>query len=64
MAAHAHLRESLMAQPLLGRPDPTQTLADGLVAYFGHVAADPIDDLGGGEPAYVRASSAERLWKS
>jgi tRNA threonylcarbamoyladenosine biosynthesis protein TsaB len=49
---------------LVGDPDPARTLADGLVAYFGHVTVDPIADLGGWEPAYVRASSAERLWKT
>ena len=36
----------------------------GLVGYFAHVDTEPIADLAGWEPAYVRASSAERLWKT
>ncbi len=38
--------------------------ADGLVAFAARVPGAPVDDLGAWEPAYVRASSAERLWKS
>ena len=45
-------------------PDAMGTLAEGLVAYFARVDAEPISDLAGWEPAYVRASSAERLWKT
>jgi tRNA threonylcarbamoyladenosine biosynthesis protein TsaB len=39
------------------------TLADGLVAFFARSPSEPIADLAGWEPAYVRASSAERLWQ-
>jgi tRNA threonylcarbamoyladenosine biosynthesis protein TsaB len=38
-------------------------LADGLVEYVERVPTPPVDDLGAWEPSYVRASSAERLWK-
>ena len=39
------------------------SLADGLVRYLGlHPDTPPIQDVGGWEPRYVRASSAERLW--
>jgi tRNA threonylcarbamoyladenosine biosynthesis protein TsaB len=48
----------------VAEPPETRTLADGLVDYFGRVASDPVPDLGSWEPLYVRASSAERLWKA
>jgi tRNA threonylcarbamoyladenosine biosynthesis protein TsaB len=48
----------------VAEPPETRTLADGLVDYFGRVASDPVSDLGSWEPLYVRASSAERLWKA
>jgi tRNA threonylcarbamoyl adenosine modification protein YeaZ len=40
-----------------------RTLADGLVEYFARIEEGPVGDLGSWEPLYVRASSAERLWK-
>jgi tRNA threonylcarbamoyl adenosine modification protein YeaZ len=43
-----------------GRPD---TLAVGLLRYLTlHPATAPVPDPKGWEPAYIRASSAERLW--
>lgn len=39
--------------------------ADGLIRYLDrHPEAEPVEDPGAWEPAYVRASGAERLWKS
>ena len=43
-------------------PDRERPYADGLVAFAARVVGGPVDDLGAWEPAYVRASSAERLW--
>lgn len=45
-------------------PGDARTLAEGLVAYLARVDLEPIADLAGWEPAYGRASSAERLWRS
>ena len=47
-------------------PDAEATsLADGLVRYLHrHPDKEPVDDPGGWEPEYVRASSAERLWSA
>lgn len=39
------------------------SLADGLVDYVARVCPRPIPDLSAWEPEYLRASSAERLWK-
>jgi tRNA threonylcarbamoyl adenosine modification protein YeaZ len=41
-----------------------QTLADGLVTYVARACPAPVSDLAAWEPEYVRASSAERLWRS
>ena len=45
--------------------DPERTPADGLVRFLA-LSPDlgPVGDPGAWEPEYVRASSAERLWKS
>jgi len=44
--------------------DDDQTPADGLVRFFGmQPELVPVADPGSWEPAYVRASSAERMWK-
>ena len=41
------------------------SLADGLVRYLRrNPSTPPVKDVGGWEPAYVRASGAERLWKT
>lgn len=41
------------------------SLADGLLAYLALVpGSEPLDDPASWEPAYVRVSGAERLWKS
>ena len=45
-------------------PDPVLTLADGLVEYLARTGIAPVPDLPSWEPEYVRASSAERLWRS
>jgi tRNA threonylcarbamoyladenosine biosynthesis protein TsaB len=44
--------------------DPERTPADGLVRFLALTAdLGPVGDPGAWEPEYVRASSAERLWK-
>lgn len=45
-------------------PDAEEpSLADGLIRYLSRQPhAEPVEDPGSWEPAYVRASSAERLW--
>jgi tRNA A37 threonylcarbamoyladenosine modification protein TsaB len=44
--------------------DPEQTPADGLVRFLALTPdLGPVGDPGAWEPEYVRASSAERLWK-
>lgn len=45
-------------------PDPVLTLADGLIEYVARTGVAPVSDLASWEPEYVRASSAERLWRS
>jgi tRNA threonylcarbamoyladenosine biosynthesis protein TsaB len=45
--------------------DDASCRADGLIRYLDrHADAEPVEHSGAWEPAYVRASSAERLWRS
>lgn len=48
---------------VVAEPDEVLTLADGLVEYVARAGAAPVADLASWEPEYVRASSAERLWR-
>ena len=54
-----------VARPAIGSDGLPRTIAEGLLLYLARSAPiAPLADPGAWEPEYVRAASAERLWKA